>query len=747
MALFIFLMCPPLWPQQLLVNGFEGALSTEAAPGLLRYDFICLFTAGKNYRAPGIHWKEFADWVADPRHSCVNDGYGGILILTHPSLYFGAHNDFKDYYRYLSKLDLARFTGIDITYMGSGPDADSLWDRLLVDCYDQGRPFLFGFGADDHGHFKSWSHAWLDTLSEAALKRAFRTGAFYASNGPSIDSIRCSGNSVRLYLPEASDVVWIKGGGAIVKRESRVREAAYTLNPTDGTTLPRSARYLRVRIEKNGRQAWTNPFRVLSTDSLVNPYAGKGQWHRTTTHNHSDCTTGKPAEFVQLMQRYSDSGYTAAFHTPYGYWVQHDYPFPIGKRPLIRGITPDRASVQEKTFSFSIIGDYFSRTNRVTVGTRTAEVTRFSACTLTVRIKGPFAAGTHDVRVVDTVTHLADCLDWGFSVQDSVIPGAWTSHTPANAPLPNPIFYSIAAGKKGIYAGSNYGLCGLQTEPNGSKSWQIHQRIWPRPAAGYQPDKDLGNDVIYGVAVDGKDNTWLATYGGVHRLDAQGTWDHWTKTSNLWPDKKNHQMNRIAVDGKGEVWATTLCKAGIFHFNGKGWSQILAPAIPSNEAGALFVDRDDHKWFAIKEMGLLEYDGKGWRRYSALSNGFCDDNIMAITEDRKGNLWLGMAGEEEGAGGLSCWNKKSSRNFTPKNSPLPQERVFSLLCDSRGNIWAGTAKGVARIDERGEWKVFNTVNSGLVFDFVYDMCEDSEGHVWFATPRGIGSITLSTLQP
>ncbi|MFH1760844.1 MAG: hypothetical protein ABIA63_07060, partial [bacterium] len=323
--------------QTLVVNGWEGTRGVEEHPGVIKYHSINLFLCRRNPKMPGLSWNEFVDYVKNPSHSFVDDGEGGIIILTHPYLY-----NQKEFIKFTNTIDLTKITGIDITHCQSGPIVEQLWDRLLIKCYDENRVFLWGFGCDDHEHFLSWTWALMDTLSEAALKQAFINGAFYASSGVIINDICVKKGKITLNMPEETIVIWLTSNNRELKRDINVKKTDYTLNDSDRTTIPDKSRFIRALLYRKGCYAWTNPFRIILSDSLENPYGKGGKWYKSTTHNHSDLAAGKRKNFEKLFQDYADSGYTAAFHTPYGYWHQKEYQFPLGKRPLINGLLPDR---------------------------------------------------------------------------------------------------------------------------------------------------------------------------------------------------------------------------------------------------------------------------------------------------------------------------------------------------------------------------------------------------------------------
>ena len=117
---------------------------------------------------------------------------------------------------------------------------------------DSGRPFLWGFAADDtHSHTRigqCWYAARLAEVNEFALKSALRTGAFYASNGPAIEDIQVQDRTITLKLEQPGDVLWLRGGqfiGVDANREITVtsetgKEPLREAGPSGAHLEPRS---------------------------------------------------------------------------------------------------------------------------------------------------------------------------------------------------------------------------------------------------------------------------------------------------------------------------------------------------------------------------------------------------------------------------------------------------------------------------------------------------------------------------
>ncbi len=104
----------------------------------------------------------------------------------------------------------------------------------------------------------------------------------------------------------------------------------------------------------------------------------------------------------------------------------------------------------------------------------------------------------------------------------------------------------------------------------------------------------------------------------------------------------------------------------------------------------------------------------------------------------KGGIWFAT-----GYGVTKLDRKGKRTTYDKANSPLPDNRVSSIVSDDYGNLWMATfGGGVAMMDQGGKWTVYNR-NNGLAGNKVVPSFKDKDGNLWF----GIWDGGLSTLQP
>lgn len=141
---------------------------------------------------------------------------------------------------------------------GKGPSV-AYWDSLLKD-----QP-LWGFAADDaHWNRPDFGAAWVNVKSESltreAITAALKSGQFYSSTGPTIETVAL--DDVRVYIKTSPvDRISLVGPGprgrvVAANKGETITEAEFSLSGGIG----RDTAYLRLQaVDQNGNAAWTNP--------------------------------------------------------------------------------------------------------------------------------------------------------------------------------------------------------------------------------------------------------------------------------------------------------------------------------------------------------------------------------------------------------------------------------------------------------------------------------------------------------
>lgn len=157
----------------------------------------------------------------------------------------------------------------------------------------------------------------------------------------------------------------------------------------------------------------------------------------------------------------------------------------------------------------------------------------------------------------------------------------------------------------------------------------------------------------------------------------------------------------------------------------------------------IFQDKMGFIWIG-KETGLFRYDGnelKSFRYDRNDSFSISSNNILAITEDKNGHLWIGTKG-----GGLNQYNPATGRfRHYLHNEQDPQSISFNevtvIQSDALGNFWIGTDGGGLdyfnlTTGKFNSFKANTTSALGLKSNSILSIIAAKNGNYWLSTWAG-----------
>ena len=201
----------------------------------------------------------------------------------------------------------------------------------------------------------------------------------------------------------------------------------------------------------------------------------------------------------------------------------------------------------------------------------------------------------------------------------------------------------------------------------------------------------------------------------------------------------------IFEDSRGDIWITSVTARGIQRWDHATETIIPVGAMPgigANNGGATTFgeDRSGNVWVGFYFGGLGRFRRGEFRTFGA-AEGIPETGITDFHTDREGRLWLattnrGLFRVDDANADLPTFRNISTREGLQSNGTL------CLAEDNFGMIYAGTGRGLHRIDPRtGTVKVY-TERDSLPGNYVYRCREDSKGNIWF-----VASGVLTKLSP
>ena len=258
-----------------------------------------------------------------------------------------------------------------------------------------------------------------------------------------------------------------------------------------------------------------------------------------------------------------------------------------------------------------------------------------------------------------------------------------------------------------------------------------------------QSKKALAAGVI-AVLQDKEGVLWLGTQGeGLLKFDRE----HRTAVSyrNRADDPESLADDRIIAlnqDYEGNIWVGMhASEPNVFSTRRPWFRPILNETINPNSLGEhlvnfIYEDRRGVLWVAMTGalIGIDRSTGK-YRSYPP--PGGLSNDIVAITEDKSGTIWVGTIGR-----GLNRFDPATGR-FTAylhdpaKASSLSNDAVDHLFVDHTGRIWVGTWDGLNLFDPAtGRFVVYKRSWNSRA-EAVHGIAEDKAGELWLGGTAGL----------
>lgn len=244
---------------------------------------------------------------------------------------------------------------------------------------------------------------------------------------------------------------------------------------------------------------------------------------------------------------------------------------------------------------------------------------------------------------------------------------------------------------------------------------------------------------IMDITKDNDGNLWIATMGqGIIRIDKSGAKQVPT------PDNETN-YGRLAVDHKGNVWATTNWAKNTLILYDKKKKRFVPyalniPGRPFFQSTALVCGEDKHMWMACSNGAIIRFNPATHEAQILLEPQESPIRLAhSITEIRKGVFLIGSDA------GLTRYDYKSrsATHFTrlsAGHSPISDNFVYPILKDHEGGAWIGTYYGGVNYTHPSNEQFLqfshsetaNSVSGNVINNF----CEDKYKRVWIASDDG-----------
>jgi ligand-binding sensor domain-containing protein len=235
---------------------------------------------------------------------------------------------------------------------------------------------------------------------------------------------------------------------------------------------------------------------------------------------------------------------------------------------------------------------------------------------------------------------------------------------------------------------------------------------------------------FWDVLEDRKGNLWFATRdSGVYLLPSgQTNFQHFTTKQGL---ASNYGATHLYEDKAGNIWF------GGGRYDGKSFRNFTTKeGFPNNNITTIIEDKTGKLWIGTRG-DLNVYDGQ---TFTVIKNkdGKTFTNVWGVVEDKKGNIWFGVNGGIDNG----LWRYDGS-TFTK----VSQRGVYAVIEDKKGNIWTtgeidpgGGVWGLSRYDAKSLYDKIPTVTeikSGPPDIYFMALIEANDGSIWFGAAGGV----------
>lgn len=255
---------------------------------------------------------------------------------------------------------------------------------------------------------------------------------------------------------------------------------------------------------------------------------------------------------------------------------------------------------------------------------------------------------------------------------------------------------------------------------------------------------------ICGIVSDDKGYVWLATFHGeIMRSDAPF---EPSRTLDFIPQNAPVVTGKAVLcamkDEEGNLWfgnshASIMCReaaSGRFTEYELPLEYRQNPDLKySTYVWQLFIDSKHRFWVGTRN-GLLLFDRKT-KTFSPVPGPDTELlnrlSIRAITEGRRGELWLGAP---DGLYKLAVGDdgKATVKGNYEAEAEISARYVRALLSSRDGQLYIGYTDGLGVLAQEGDSiQHFYTTRDGICSNFVTCLAEDEQGHIWLGTNSGI----------
>ncbi|WMS87708.1 ligand-binding sensor domain-containing protein [Pleionea litopenaei] len=286
-------------------------------------------------------------------------------------------------------------------------------------------------------------------------------------------------------------------------------------------------------------------------------------------------------------------------------------------------------------------------------------------------------------------------------------------------------------------------------DPLADRVYQYHKN--------YIDQRGLLSDDIVSIFQDDVGLVWLGTYGsGLNVFNRQTqNFNHYFTKRDAFNLNSSNTIHSITTDLLGNIWVGSY-GSGLFQIDSqrKTLRRVTdhTGSLKNSFITSLHFDIYDNLWISTLS-GLYVYD-PDYQSYHQISHPKFKGIVSTISEDRNGDLWIGVdSGLVKIEGVQGKYDETANIrviDFTHRIKKYLDDKNYiinDIYEDVEGLLWIGSDLGLFVVEPSTEFQhafVHDENNTkSLSHNYVQVIYEDTQGVIWIGTGDGLNKLVMN----
>jgi len=263
------------------------------------------------------------------------------------------------------------------------------------------------------------------------------------------------------------------------------------------------------------------------------------------------------------------------------------------------------------------------------------------------------------------------------------------------------------------------GILWIATDGRGLNSFDRKKNKWTKYIHNPADPNSIAGNNIWHVYTGRNEKIWITTGVSLDCMDKKnGAFTHYFP-DNSRPNglSGNTSIREVLEDRNGFVWVAT--SGGLNKLDPKTnliseFSHVAndKSSITSNNLSCITESKDGKLWLGTFGSGLNLFDplsGKNKRYENILGDtNTMQASVYCIYEDKNDKVWIG------GDDGITLLDPVTDKiKHIREKDGLPNETIYGIMEDNSGNLWISSNKGIVMFNPvKNQYKYFNK-NDGI----------------------------------